>query len=266
LIAAALFFGGAVLVKYISTSATSGTFVEIQITFWAVGGLGVAALAIADLWNQRNATAWLLALWVLGTFSFAAFFNWTVNGRSILPMAPAVGILIARRLDRNAVAGWKTPPFAASVCLATGAALALLVAQADYLFGEASRQAAVRTHARFVNEQKTFWFEGHWGFQYYMESLGMAEFDVSRSALKPENILAMPENNTGLLPPKLEAIARRENIYVQGPRFIATMNPAVAASFYAAIRGPLPFAFGKVPPENVFIYFLKPDAPTPPKN
>lgn len=266
LIAAALFFEGAKLEQYISPQATSATFVEIQIIFWAVGGIGVLALAVENVWSGRDSKSWLLILWVFGTFLFASVFNWTVNGRSILPMVPAVAILAVRRLERNAAAGWKTPRFAVPISLAASAALALLVARADYLLAAANRQTAVQTFARFGNEQKNFWFEGHWGFQYYMESLGFSALDVQRSPIKPGNILALPENNTGIAPPNPDATARQEKIEVHGPSFLSTMNVQVAAGFYASLRGPLPFAFGKVPPESVQLFFLKTNGPAPPKN
>src|SRR5476651_621123 len=75
LIAAALFFEGAKLEQYISPQATSATFVEIQIIFWAVGGIGVLALAVENVWRERDSKSWLLALWVFGTFLFASVFN-----------------------------------------------------------------------------------------------------------------------------------------------------------------------------------------------
>ena len=113
---------------------------------------------------------------------------------------------------------------------------------------------------------KLLWFEGHWGFQYYMESSGFAALDVQRSQIVPGNILALPENNTGIAPPNMDAVARQEKIEVHGPSYLSTMNVQVAAGFYASLRGPLPFAFGKVPPESVLLYFLKTNGPTPPKN
>ena len=266
LIAAVLYFVGAKMEQFISTDATSAMFVEIQIIFWAVGGIGVIALAGENLWSQRDSRAWLLALWVFGTFLFASVFNWTVNGRSILPMIPAVAILVVRRLERNSSAGRKAAKFAAPIALAASALLALLVARADYCFAVATRQTAVQTFARFGNEQKNFWFEGHWGFQYYMESLGFEALDVQRSQIKPGNILAIPENNTGIAPPKSEAVAKQEKIVVQGSTYLATMNVQTAAGFYASLRGPLPFAFGKVPPESVLLFYLKTNGPAPPKN
>jgi 4-amino-4-deoxy-L-arabinose transferase-like glycosyltransferase len=266
LIAAALFFEGAKLEKYISADATSATFVEIQIIFWAVGGICVLALAAENAWSGRDSKSWLLVLWVFGTFLFASVFNWTVNGRSILPMVPAVAILVVRRLERNSVAGRKPAKFAVPIALTASAALTLLVARADYFFSVATRQTAIETFTRFGKEENNFWFEGHWGFQYYMESLGFDALDVQHSQIKPGNILAIPENNTGIAPPNPDATAKQEKIEVQGPTYLATMNVQVAAGFYASLRGPLPFAFGKVPPESVLLFFLKTNGPAPPKN
>lgn len=245
---------------------TPVTVAQIQIVFWAVCGVSVLALAAADLFHGRDARSWLLALWLLGTFSFTAFLNWTVNGRSILPMVPAVGILIARRLERNARAGWKTPPLALSACLAASAALALLVARADYLFARAAQQTALQTVAEYSSARENFLYEGHWGFQFYMETNGMTQFDLYRSVIKPGDIIALPVNNTALLPPGSAATARREFIYARGPRFLATMNASVDAGFYSSVRGTLPFALGDVSPETVYIYFLKTNTSTPAKN
>src|SRR5664280_1468777 len=51
--------------------------VEIQIIFWSIGGVCVLALALADVRHKQDASSWLLLLWVLGTFTFTAFVNWT---------------------------------------------------------------------------------------------------------------------------------------------------------------------------------------------
>jgi 4-amino-4-deoxy-L-arabinose transferase-like glycosyltransferase len=71
----------------------------LQLALFASCGLILFALAAVDLWQRRDAHSVLLCLWLGGTFFFAGFVNWTINGRSILPMAPAAGILIARRID-----------------------------------------------------------------------------------------------------------------------------------------------------------------------
>jgi hypothetical protein len=237
--------------------------VEVQIVFWAMGGVCVLALAVADIWYARDPRSWLLVLWVFGTFLFTSLFNWDVNGRAILPMAPAVGILLARRLKRNAAANAKARARAMPVCLTLGALLALLVARADFLLATAVRQCAQQVCLKYGHQQKTLWFQGHWGFQYYMEAFGASALDFAHSPLKTGDALAIPANNTNILPPKPEVIASQETLAVAGPRLLTTMNKTTGAGFYASVWGPLPFVFGRVPPEVVFVYDFGPLAPMP---
>ncbi len=71
----------------------------LQLIIFIAGGISILALACSDFWKRRDAESLLLASWIFGTFIFAAFLNWTINARSILPLIPAAGILLARRLD-----------------------------------------------------------------------------------------------------------------------------------------------------------------------
>jgi 4-amino-4-deoxy-L-arabinose transferase-like glycosyltransferase len=266
LLAAANFLGGSLLKKTGAVQDVPQISVEFQIIFWTIGGLGVLALAVADVLGRRDARSWLLALWVLGTFLFAAFFNWTVNGRSILPMAPAVGILLARRLEQNVLTGRKACPCSAAICLAASAALALLVTRADFCLAIAVRQSTQQTCVKYGREPGALWYQGHWGFQFYMDAMGALPLDIKHSALKPGDTLAVPENNTSLFPVNSETATLRESIAVPGPRWLTTWSTPAGAGFFAAAEGPLPFAFGRVPPENVFVYALKSSAPTPAQN
>jgi hypothetical protein len=266
LLAAANFLGGSLLKKHGAIQDVSQISVEFQIIFWAIGGLGVLALAVADVLGRRDARSWLLALWVLGTFLFAAFFNWTVNGRSILPMAPAVGILLARRLEQKVLTGRKTCPRSAAICLAASAALALLVTRADFCLAIAVRQSAQQACVKYGREPGVLWYQGHWGFQFYMDAMGALPLDIRHSALKPGDILVVPVNNTSLFPVNSETSTLRETIAVSGPRRLTTWSAPAGAGFFAAAEGPLPFAFGHVPPENVFVYALKSLAPTSTQN
>ena len=229
----------------------SPAWVMVQIAFWGAGGICVLALAIADVIQRREAASWLLALWVAGTFAFVAFFNWTVNGRSILPMAPAVGILMARRLERNVPDGrgvW-TPGTVGA--LAAGAALALAVMRADLLLARAVREAAQTCCTQFQAPGRTLWFQGHWGFQYYMQNLGAKPIDLDHPGLKAGDIFFVPGNNANLRSPELDLSHPRAIIVVPKSRFLATMDDATGAGFYASLTAALPFAFGRVPPEQV---------------
>ena len=266
LLAAANFWGGSLLKKHGAVQYASQISVELQIIFWAIGGLGVLALAVEDVLGRRDARSWLLALWVLGTFLFAAFFNWTVNGRSILPMAPAVGILLARRLEQKVLTGRKTCPRSVAICLAASAALALLVTRADFCLALAVRQSAQQACVKYGREPGALWYQGHWGFQFYMDAMGALPLDMRHSALKPGDTFVVPENNTSLFPVNSGTATLRETIAVFGPRRLTTWSTPAGAGFFAAAEGPLPFAFGRVPPENVFVYALKSPAPASTQN
>jgi 4-amino-4-deoxy-L-arabinose transferase-like glycosyltransferase len=266
LIAVAVYFQNGMLRANSPLVGTARMFVEIQTVFWAVGGASVLALAFADIWKRRDAQSCLLVLWVIGTFLFAALFNWTVNGRSILPMAPAVGILIARRLEQNILAGREIWTRGVAICLAVSATLAFFVVQSDFHLANAVRESARETFAKYENGRASFWYEGHWGFQYYLDLSGAAALDLKNPALKPGDTLAMPVHNVFISQPDSEAADLREIITVPGPRCLTTWSEDVGAGFYSSVPGPLPFAFGEVPPETVGIYVLKTEAPSSAKN
>jgi len=244
--------------NYHLTQSVTGPFMEMQIIFWAIGGAWVLALTLAEIRYRRDARSWLLGLWMFGTFLFAAFFNWITSGRSLLPLAPAVGILLVRQLERNILADRKSWPFAVVIVLAAGAVLAWLTARADFQLADAVRQSARQVWAKYGRTGKPLWFQGHWGFQYYMEAQGALALDFKLSLVKPGEHLASPRNNTNLLPPNPKKVTLRETLTVPGPAWLTTWNETIGAGFYASVWGPLPFAFGRVPPEGVAVFDFGP--------
>ncbi len=261
LLAWACFWNGAWLKTYVLIPGSSWAFVEIQMVFWAIGGVGVLALTVADVWRWRDARAWLLALWIFGTFLFTAFFNWTVNGRSLLPMAPAVGILLARHLEQKVLAGRKAWTRGVVICFIAGAAFALLATCADFLLATAVRRSAQQVCAKYARESRMLWFQGHWGFQYYMNALGASALDFKHSAIKAGDNLAFPRNNTNVFPPYPQKVTTLDVFTIPGPHLLATLNETIGGGFYSSVLGPLPFAFGHVPPEKVFVVALEPINP-----
>jgi len=248
----------------------TGPFMEIQIGFWAIGGAWVLALALAEIWTRRDAASWLLGLWVLGTIVFAAMFNWIANGRALLPVAPAMGILLVRQLERNVLAVRETWPRGVMICLAAGGVLALMSARADFELAGAVRESARQVWARYGHATGPLWFQGHWGFQYYMDVLGASALDLEQSGANPGDHLAVPRNNSNIFDPnhfsaKPQKLTVCETLTVSGPSLLATWNETMGAGFYASVWGPLPFVFGRVPPEGVTVYEFGPQAQATPQ-
>ncbi len=230
---------------------------ELYLTavLFALAGCVLAALVVADLRSGFTADAVLLALWLVGTFIFAAFINWSLNGRSLLPMAPALGVLLARRL-RLPIQGWRAAREPASAgsrwcdwpgvvaAMLTAAAISILPAWADCQHANSARAAARKILAQPAPKDNTVWFQGHWGFQYYMEQSGAKALDWTALALRPGDQVVMPRTNTNVYPLDPAWVERVSVIRLPPNRWLACMDPQVCAGFYVDEWGPFPFAFG----------------------
>ena len=224
-----------------------------QWSLFALAGLSVLALPILDIKRRQNAEALLLLLWVFGTWLFCLL-NWTINGRSILPMMPAVAILLLRNMETSRA----LPRRQLNWSLGAVAALSLLVSFADYRLAESARRA-VRDIALKVESlpKGTIWFQGHWGFQYYAQENGWRPFDSKQPAVRPGDLVVLPFNNTNLVAIPPETVERLFTLELPVLPWISTMNQALGAGFYSDKRGPLPFAFGRVPVEKYYILRFK---------
>lgn len=215
----------------------------VQAGLFAVAGIGILVLALSDLLMRRDKGSLLLFVWIAGTFVFAAYFNWTVNARALLPIAPALGILVMRRIEaRSAMTqGWKI-----AIHLVPALGLSLLVAWADYDLAESARKAASDITARYTASGRTIWFEGHWGFQYYMEARGAKAIDLGTTVILPGEMIVFPYNNVNLwfLPEDKTRIV--ETVVLDSPRFVSTMTLGPGAGFYASEWGPLPYMTGRL--------------------
>lgn len=256
--AAMMVFNGPIQESYVTIPAGQKFIVGLQIIFWMAGGNLLLALAVREVWRQRDATACLLTFWILGIFLFAAFFNWTVNARTLLPMTPAVAILLTRCLERQFSVGGaeKTFPSPVSAVFVLGAMLAILLAHADFSQAVAVRSTARAVTARYGTGAGTLWFDGNWGYQYYMEQGGASGVDIKQPQLKAGDILALPLNNSVLRQPDPERATLQDAITAPGDAWFTTMSATCGAGFYAATHGPLPFALGRIPPECVCVFAI----------
>jgi 4-amino-4-deoxy-L-arabinose transferase-like glycosyltransferase len=246
-IAGIVIFAVLVLLFYFGAARTPLPLgIAIEGALFVTVGIGILALALVDIIERKTADSLLLGLWVFGTFIFAAVMNWTITSRTFLPMAPAVVILLLRRL--KSATWWPVLP----------AALAsLLVTIGDYKLASTARIAASQFQQRFRNESGTVWFEGHWGFQYYMQQWGAQPLDLEQRGLVPGDLLIVPINNTNVSrKPAAPTIASFEQTnYAQF--FTVTMSREIGAGFYSSKWGPLPWDVAPAPPEHYLIFRIK---------
>jgi 4-amino-4-deoxy-L-arabinose transferase-like glycosyltransferase len=244
-------WGVAVLLFLLLTRSSLPFAVYLQLVVLASVGAAVVALTLLDLTQQRDTNSVLLLLWISGTLFFC-FLNWTVNGRSLLPIVPAVALVLWRQIERSR---WLKESRSRSIYLpiAFGAAasISLVVAQADYQLANTARTAAAEIRRKLNSfPPSAIWFQGHWGFQYYAQVQGMAPLDRKNSQIKRGDLVVIPLSNTNVVPVPSYGIEPVEVIREIPCRWLSTMNATLGAGFYSSVWGPLPFAFGPVPPEE----------------
>jgi 4-amino-4-deoxy-L-arabinose transferase-like glycosyltransferase len=251
------------------TSRSDVIAVTVEGALFATIGIGILALALADVVQQKTADSLLLSLWVFGTFFFATIMNWSITSRTLLPMAPAVAILLIRRFKTStvvaaAVTGGRGLPIlplrtAAATWwpLLPAALVSLLITTADYKLADTARLAASSFQKRFQNEPGAVWFEGHWGFQYYMEQWKAKPLDRAERGMISGDVLIVPLSNSNVSPtPPVPTTGPPEQ--VNYPQFLlATMSPEMHAGFYSSRWGSLPWVFARIPPEQYLIFRIQ---------
>jgi 4-amino-4-deoxy-L-arabinose transferase-like glycosyltransferase len=251
------------------TSRSDVIAVTVEGALFATIGIGILALALADVVQQKTADSLLLSLWVFGTFFFATIMNWSITSRTLLPMAPAVAILLIRRFKTStvvaaAVTGGRGLPIlplrtAAATWwpLLPAALVSLLITTADYKLADTARLATSSFQKRFQTEPGAVWFEGHWGFQYYMEQWKAKPLDRAERGMISGDVLIVPLSNSNVSPtPPVPTTGPPEQ--VNYPEFLlATMSPEMHAGFYSSRWGSLPWVFARIPPEQYLIFRIK---------
>jgi len=136
--------------------------------------------------------------------------------------------------------------------------VSLLVARADSRLANTARDAATQLYTQLSAQPARFYFEGHWGFQYYMQKLGAPPANLRGTPFRAGDIVVIPENSTNTFGPPPGFTLSGNITTVELHSSLATMSQPLGAGFYASVWGPLPFAIGSVPPERYMIARLVP--------
>ncbi|MDP3938308.1 MAG: glycosyltransferase family 39 protein [Deltaproteobacteria bacterium] len=228
--------------------------VALQVVIFALAGAQIIALAAADLSRRRDAGALLLVLWVGGVWIFATFTNWTTTARAVLPAAPAVGIVIARRLSLTESAFSLSRKRFITIALVVGLLISGAVAWGDYRLAGSARSAAEELSGRYARGGSRLFFQGGWGFQHYMEKAGATRTSWDGTQFSPGDILLVPGQGSNLFPPPQNLTRVLEEVKYTPTSWISVMSKLEGAGFYASLFGPLPFVFGPTSPERYYAF------------
>ena len=229
----------------------------IQLTVAISAGIAVLVLGLSELRQWRNSDSLFLGLWLTGTFVFAGYVNWSINGRSVIPLIPAAGILLARRLDHLSFDASPRLQRKLALSLVLSGVISLWVTKADSEWASSAREASEIIQQQTDRGTQTVWFEGHWGFQYYMQLWGARPVDFLRSETRAGDVLIVPESNAASFPlPSAQVLSSSGLLSIKLAQPLSTMRWRKGAGFYSSFYGFLPFAFGRPPVEQYYVLTL----------
>lgn len=226
-------------------------FRQFQVILMISAGLTVCLLSMSKALEKKDAKAVMLLAWIAGPFLFAGVANWTVNGRTLLPTVPAVTLLFFNFLKEP---GIKHKQLSTCTALLLTAAISAFLLIADYKSANAARHCANYIAEHYKGYPGDVTFQGHWGFQYYMQHRGYIHVDINRFDIKKDDIMIVPSNQN-LLPISLslpDLFTVREVIETDTFRCAGVNTPP--AGFYASTYGPAPFLFGPKFSEIYVVY------------
>jgi 4-amino-4-deoxy-L-arabinose transferase-like glycosyltransferase len=244
-----------------------------QLSIFIMTGIGLLVVTVAELWHERDAKTVLLFCWIFGTFIFASLINWNVSGRNILPITPAIGIVIAKRLHNTSVPSKTFSWVGFFLPFTLVLSISILVSYADYHYANEVRSVAQRIGQLKSDSGRKLWFQGHWGFQYYLEQAGGTAIDFTETKLNPDDLIASPKFNSNVRIPKENYFDTVQEMYIYPLAWLSTFNYYAGAGFYSSTMGPLPYTFSNnIKPElcqvlrpriplEMFVYYTLPVMP-----
>jgi len=218
----------------------------LHLAAFMTSGAIVLALVLRRVLRGLSPETLLVALWVVGIFLFGSFFNWSTNIRSLLPGTPAVALVLAGEVRRRGRLRWQWMPWA---LLGTSTVAGLLVAQGDLAYAESARDAALTVLREHGTGKRALWYEGTWGFQYYMDLGDAQKINWDRLSVSAGDQLVLPSSNTCIveLPPEVTRAATSHTFPLRALASTVTGG----AGFYAHFLGVVPYVFG-VPPDELY--------------
>ncbi len=248
------FLGGYSLAQlFIGQSEPYTSDFLIHLAIFLFAGAVILAAAVRELFEVPRTDAILLAGWIGGTLVFTIFLNHYISVRTLLPMLPALAILLAPGLDRLGTR---------AIAFGGGAVLCAWLLVADYDVAAHDLRAAERAIARAKQDDVPLHYIAYWGFEYHLMKAGarplafapkesMAE--PTRPLMAAGDLLAVDAYASApWIPPPggFEIIEEVDEPYSAAA---TTFDAHAAAGFYSHRIGVLPYRLGPVRPERFLL-------------
>jgi 4-amino-4-deoxy-L-arabinose transferase-like glycosyltransferase len=227
--------------------------VLVHLGIFVFAGVVLLAAATRGLAGVERRDVALLAFWIAGTIAFTAFVNHYVNVRALLPLLPAVAVLVMIKESGRVV------PVAAG---ALGAVLCAWLLVADYDVAAHDARAARTALERAKAGGVPLHYVAFWGFEYHLmkagaEPLAFAEkkdyTDPARPLMQPGGLLIVDAYGSDAWTPPPRGFSLVEEIDEPYRAFATTFDSRARAGFYWHGIGVVPYRFGDITPERFLL-------------
>lgn len=202
--------------------------------------------------SPRFAGVLVLAIWTFVIPAYIVATAYWVAVRYLLPGLCAVAILEVIAIERAFVSERaRRRVITASIALTAAAGVAVGLAEDRfarfYRDGSAQALALVPAGARAL-------FDGHWGFQYYMERAGLEPVEFGTDKLDAGDYVLVSEQTRSLDPSEYPGVFSMLKLLEAPPGIpIVTMHHRANAGFHADLYGLLPFVISGESPDRIAV-------------
>ncbi len=227
--------------------------VLIHVGVFTAAGLLVLSATVRALGDLPARDAVLLAAWVVGTLVFTIFVNHYINVRVLVPLLPAVAVVLALQRTGPAV------PIA-SALLGIGLSVWLLIADSDV--AEHDANAARAALERASADQAPLHYVAFWGLEYHLMKGGATPLAFAEQEsfgerpsplMEPGSLLLVDAYASGAWTPTPQGFTLVERIEEPYTAFATTFDTQAQAGFYWHGIGLLPYRLGRVAPETFLL-------------
>lgn len=240
-----------------STPYTGGMLVHFAVFLFAGAVILIAAARALSAVPRPDAV--LLGCWVAGTLAFTIFLNHYISVRTLVPILPALIILLSVG---------STFPVADRLACVVGLALAAWLLVADDDVARHDLHAAHRAIDRARASDAPLHYVAYWGFEYHLMQAGARPLSFTEKLSFADPV--RPVMNAGdylvvdayaaqawlPVPAGFETIEVISEPYRTGA---TTFDAHAAAGFYSHRIGVLPYRIGGVAPEDFLLLRWQPE-------
>ncbi|MDO8735494.1 MAG: glycosyltransferase family 39 protein [Thermoleophilia bacterium] len=238
-------------------------FMAAGISVFYVAGRGIVAWL--SRWRSPDGPtidALFLSVWFAGVAFYIFSFLPYIAVRYMLPLFPPVILLFVRCAEQLL----KKHPLRQTGFLygtvVLTLALALPAAVADYRLANTYRTLADNYQKEFGDTAEKVWFQGEFGFRYYMEKAGFDYLGVSAVAESGDLVISSlgsfttgPDLMLAPVPEEFSVVTGKTTIEDDFPFRIR--NSGAMAGFYSHRIGPVPVMLSREPLDEITFYRLQ---------